>query len=938
MTATPVSLRGIGLLAVLLLWGIGGQAVAQSTGSEPASINVQGVPLGQALEQAAASAGISLVYDFALVEGHRASCTARNVAPAALLRCLLEEHPIDYVRTSEGTYVLQTAVRRPPRRGQLTGSVRGGKSGRPLVGAHVRLPDAQQFAGAVTDSAGRFRLTGLVPGPHTVVISRLGYARHEATVRVPPGGAARHEATLAPAPIVADSVVIDADRYGSSSAQGGEDRVSAAQLRQPVGAGPPDVLDRASTLLGLTTSAPYANLHIQGGDAGDHRFYLDGVPVRNPTSAGQLLGAFSPLALDGLTARKAGFGVLGGNALSGTIHLRHDLSGRKSRYGTVRVTPRSVEGRFRGTASLGTVPVTVMMAARTSVWDVYQEAGLHDLIDRWSTLDPVLAAARTPADTSLAGGHLGARAQPSAGFYDLHGAARFDLGPAEEVYVSAYHGGSHLGADLVLGRNVGGRFSAAAGTEASLGGVVDTSAFALPTHDEFSWANTAAQARYEAPVTSRTTGTLQASVSHYRGETQSEVGPLRQDSPSDDYTSTVAAARRAAYKQEGMNSISEVDLEGRLDVAFSTRGGLALTATATYQSSRFRIGNAFAPRLRHRGKSVRLATAAETTVGIGPHATLEGGIRLTGLPSQARLFAEPRGRFRYNRSLGALGTVGLQVKGGLYRQFTTQFELRRDGATAVVPTTHVWLPVSSSMTPSRVYHFAADLTWRPGAHWQVDLEGYRKWQPHLLAVDYPALRNTPSRLGDTPGASRILGSSQGDAYGGGLHVTYDGPSLMGALRYEYSRAHRTFPGRFDGRSTPVPWVKPHHLTLSAEVPLGEGVALEAQGEGVWGRTWGYRRAYYAYLTPADLEEAWDRIRLDRPGTHVLSPLYRLDTGLSMTQSWGGVEVKGRIGIANVLDRRNTADWALEPHRNGTVSRWARTLPGRRATISVRIRY
>ena len=30
--------------------------------------------------------------------------------------------------------------------------------------------------------------------------------------------------------------------------------------------------------------------------------------------------------------------------------------------------------------------------------------------------------------------------------------------------------------------------------------------------------------------------------------------------------------------------------------------------------------------------------------------------------------------------------------------------------------------------------------------------------------------------------------------------------------------------------------------------------------------------------------------------------------------------------------------ALEPQEEGSVSRWARSLPGRRATISVRIRY
>jgi len=40
----------------------------------------------------------------------------------------------------------------------------------------------------------------------------------------------------------------------------------------------------------------------------------------------------------------------------------------------------------------------------------------------------------------------------------------------------------------------------------------------------------------------------------------------------------------------------------------------------------------------------------------------------------------------------------------------------------------------------------------------------------------------------------------------------------------------------------------------------------------------------------------------------------------------------------VLGRRNVANWGLEPHPDGSVSRWSRFLPDRRATVSVRIRY
>ena len=933
MTDALGAFRTATLLGVLLLWGLGGHAAAQSSAGEPTSLGIQDAPLGQALEQAAAAAGISLVYDAALVSNRRASCITHDVAPEALLRCLLNGHPIDYIQTSKGTYVLREAVRQPPQDGQLAGIIRGGAEGRPLSNAHVRLPEAQEFRGTVTDSTGRFRLRDLLPGPHTVVVTHLGHKRHEATVYVPPNGTAHHKAALAPSPIVADSLVIDEDRYGLSSPMSGAERVSNGELRWSSAATTPDVLDAASSLLGVNSSPPYADLHIQGGPTGGHTLRLDGVPIRNPASAGRLLGAFSPLAIEGLTARKAGFGALHGNALSGTLELNHDLSGRSTRYGAVRIDPRSLDARLQGTTTLGDTPVTAMVAGRVSVWDVYQDVALTDLIDRWSTLDPVLAAARIPSDTSFADGSLGARAQPSAGFYDLHAAARFELGPARRLHVSGYHGGSDLGADLMLGQRV---LTGPSNVDGDGAPTFETSTFSLPTHDEYAWTNTAAQVRYETPVTDRTMGTLRASMSHYQSITQSETGELQSGSRAPQGPSMLAV-QRAAYGQEGANEVTEFDLEGRLDVPLSG-GGLVWSAGLTYQGSRFRIGNAFAPRFRHQTNTMRLRSATEATINLGAHAQLEGGLRLTALPAQSTVYAEPRGGLRYHRSVDGLGAIGLNVRGGLYRQFTAQFELSRDGATAVVPTTRVWLPVARTMAPPRTYHLAADLTWQPAPQWTVDLEGYRKWQPHLLAVDYPALRTQPMTSAGTADPSRILDSSHGFAYGGGLRMAYESDAITGSARYAYSRARRTFPGRFDGRLTPVPWSEPHRLTLTAEVPLGAGIAVEAQGKGVWGRQWGYRRAYYAYLDPSDLDEAWERLRMNQPSTHMLPPRYRLDTGISVTHSWAGVSVKGRLGIANVLNRQNVADWALQPQSNGSVSRWARSLPGRRVTMSIRIRY
>lgn len=933
MSRKMVAYRGVGVLAVLLLWAIGQGVWAQSNGGSSVTIQVENAPLGRALERAAATAGIGLVYDFTLVRGRRVTCRTTSREPSVLLRCLLDQHPIDYIRTSEGTYVLREAVRQRPQRGRLTGRVRAEEENRALHNAHVQFPESAEFAGTITDSTGRYRLSGLLPGPHTVVISHLGYKEHRSTVYIPPNATARHDVTLPVTPIDADSVVVDAERSGSTTAVYGDGRVSSARLARVGAGGTPDVLDAASSLLGVTTSAPYTDLHIQSGATGGHTLRLDGVSIRNPASAGRLLGAFSPLAIDGLTARKAGFGVLHGDAVSGTVELAHDLSARSADYGSLRLDPRSLNTRLRGSAELDGNPVTGMVAARVSLWDVHQDEGLRELINRWSTLDPVLAAARLPGDRSPPAVLTRRRAQPSARFYDLHGAVRFDHGPSRHAYVSAYRGVSQLGADLMLGEGIGdSNFRVYPGDGSG------TSGIALPTRDEYSWSNTGVQFRYESPVTARTTGTFQASLSHYRGETTSDVGSLTPMAEGENVLTSRDSRGLPQYGEEGLNEIMELAVEGRLDIGLSARSGLTIAGKVMHEESRFRISNVFAPRIEHRAQMPRLMAATKASVGVGKYSSMEAGVRVTGMPGQGRIFVEPRGTVQYDRSLEDVGRVLVHAGGGVYRQFTTQLEFSRDGATAVVPTSHIWLPVPSSLSPARAYHLAGGITWQPDDQWQVDLEGYRKWQPHLLAIDYPVVRQSSAHPSATVPPSQFLSSSRGYAYGGGVHAEYDASRVTGEVRYSFSQARRTFPGRFGGRYAPVPWLEPHRVTVSADISLGSGIALEAKGESVWGRKWGFRRAYYAYLTPDDLGSAWDRTGLDRPGDHALSPLRRLDLGVTVTQSWRGVQMEGRVGLVNVMNRKNVADWALKPGDDDRLIRLPRSLPGRRATVSVQLRY
>lgn len=72
------------------------------------------VDLHEALERVVETTHINLVYDSELVQGKTVYCSARDVRPDALLRCLLVNVPVDFYQTSGGTYVLKESPRRPP--------------------------------------------------------------------------------------------------------------------------------------------------------------------------------------------------------------------------------------------------------------------------------------------------------------------------------------------------------------------------------------------------------------------------------------------------------------------------------------------------------------------------------------------------------------------------------------------------------------------------------------------------------------------------------------------------------------------------------------------------------------------------------------------------------------------------------------------------------
>ena len=891
---------------------------------------LRGVPLSQALEELVATTQISLAYDSELVRGERVFCSAEDASVEAVLQCILRGTHLDFYQTSSGTYVLTRDARQPPRRGHLAGVVVDRATGEPLPHANVLLADAH--TGTATNKAGFFSFSSLLSGSHRIVATYVGYETAVDSVHVPPGGSVRQRIALRPKLVTAAPVVVNGLRQRLPSLRLGKGVLPSGRLPISGSMGVPDVARATGSLLGVHQQLPLADLHVQGGATGEHQTRLDGVPIRSPVTLGRLLGAFSPLALGRLTVYKAGFGAERGSLTSAVLSAEHRLAAPDDGlHAAVQIDPLSVNGRVGGRLP-GAPGGTALIAARTGLPGLYRASILDHLLQRWHAVDPLLASKQ--AGEPVAWPMTPQRHRAGVDFSDVHGAARIKLGPFRTLSAFVYRGHNEIDSEFL-----------AAAVPGAQGAAGKARRFML-TRDWYHWTSWAGQVRYEWMSGARTLGSLRAYSSRHRlGHGFQTARTTQPDSalPPGDVAarlrSRLSWTDRWTDKPYVGNRVREAGLEARLQYSLPSGHHLSGALKAVRVESQALINNGFFRSLAVDGASWQWASYFKDEISLGLQTILEAGTRLTYIPSRRTVYAEPRLSARHDGSHPALGSYAVRLAGGLYRQFVNRFDLSSAGSTALLPSIRFWLPAGASLAPPRAYHLSAEVMAKPAASWQVNLESYFKRHARLLALDYSALLAPDSSIYGPARSSDVIGATRGYAAGGGVRLRHTGEHYRGTLRYSYSYARRRFPSRFDGRLEPPAWNQPHRLSLEGRLSLAPSLALHLHWRGRWGRSWGFRHAYYDYLAPQQpAPDAYAPFDLSDPSRQALPPLYRLDLGLSYRHTWKGVSVQARAGLLNALDRQNVFDWSLRPAPGSGFEKAARYLPGRRPVFSLRVSY
>jgi hypothetical protein len=869
-------MRACGLWLLCLV--VAGPLVAQ-----PAPFDVRGRALDEALRLAGQRARFDLTYDPALVAGRSSRCVTTETAPGPLLACVLEGSGLVAMRVASDTYALRLAPRPlPPPSATLRGRVLDAETGLPLSDASVILMGTAR--GALAGPEGVFVLEGLPHGIVLVRASHVGYAQAQAAVRLAADSSSSVTLSLPRAPAVITPVVVEGLRF--------RDPLVAARMSEaPEGtsAAPEEVAARLVAMTGIHPGRVVADLHLQGGEAGEHLMTLDGAPIYAPPVVAGLVGPFSPFAIGRITLQKAGYGALPVSSTVGVIEAEHTFPVEEGRRLDVQADALALHARL---ASGGERPdglrVQLMVAGRFGRDAAQTLPELRKLLRDWNRPDPFLAAVTaSPSDVPPSG-------DPAVGF----------LAPIRATVPQLRFDDVHLAVQAL--HPSGRRLTASAyvGTRQLVADVENLGRLAVRTlRDQYTWYSTVGQVRYDVVQSARLRTSVQARASLYRLAHRFVL------------PDTLLARRQPRPEDDG-NTFGEAALHGQFTYQATPEVWIEAGVLPTVTNSRFSVVGARREVIRHRSARFQLPSYAGVRARALPRLEAEVGLRVT--LTNGRPYAEPRAALRYDLPQTPLGALAIRVGAGIYRQFVQPFEVSSISPSSLVSATRVWLVVDRTRPTPIAYHYSAEAALLPAPGWTINLESYYRRQARTLQVDFSA----PATTGQNVPQEAFLIVGQGYAYGAAAQLARaHGRSELRA-RYELSYVERQSV-LFRSAFYPVPWNEPHRVEISVALQPLTRLALSLRWMSSWGRTWAFRRAYYDYVgandafetqTPPRLQPFVERqvqaYGLRSPRDQRLPAMHRLDVGVAYAQPLGPLRLQARLDVINALAARNVDEIRL----------------------------
>lgn len=825
------------------------------------------VPLHDALTVIMRETSIDLFFETEMVRGRTAHCSVNRADTEAVLRCVLQQTGLDYIRLSTGAYVLVPQSEAKPQYGRVLGHVVDEETGLPLSGANIFYGGSSR--GTVASKTGHFMLSDVLPGELAITVTHVAYEESTATVVVGPRQTTDIQIALSQRVVEAPPIIVSGISHRPAHGTAQIPYLSTTVIRETPGSSI-DMTRSLATISGVQFHDALSTIHIQGGDAGEHEFRLDGVPVFLPIRNGGVVGPFSPFAISRIEVIKAGFTASEGSATSGIISARHNMA--SDRFSpSLQFGPLSASLRLAGYTDIGKTRVRWMGTGRRSLWTIIKNRQLDRRFDSWSRpssyiLDTVYPDSSIGQETAS----LFDDGDVELKFRDLHGAVQINRG-LEQYYLSVYSGYNVFGNDaLEVAPEITGAL-----------------------RDEYEWFNTTMTLEYDRVLSDRVLGEVKLWKSSYILRHPFTISPFEPVNAPD------SLARE-------FNEIETFGLKGATDIAASGRHLVSASFETTFTDDDFRLSldpsGTVPPAtpLDLNTAKWQLLLSVQDRVSVTSAGTAIIGSRINYVPLHGSAYLEPRISYLHDVFVSDRHTFTIRGAAGLYRRYINQFDIAPYTVNAVLPSFRFWIPLVEDSRPSSTVHTVAEILWRAGAGTSAGVEVYYKRHLHLNVVDY--VRASVAN-------DELITSAVGNT--AGLSLSFSKTTASHALRgtYSFNRTVTSTPGRFSDESVKAPWSWPHQVQVETDVHLGH-FSGTARLNAIVGRKWGYANAYYNYLEPLASRIPGSTVAFSSPERDALPLFAQVDIGLSYGREVSESVVELKASVLNVTGRKNVVDWIL----------------------------
>jgi hypothetical protein len=258
----------------------------------------------------------------------------------------------------------------------INGVITDGYTNLPMKGAEVYVKSAGSVVKkTVSDKEGVYAVDGITAGTYTIVVSHAAYEPVEKNISLKAEENLKLNGQLVPVS------VIEGKEFVVTSSKINQEHINKVELSKPsteyviggheakrIAAGLENPVQAIVTLPGVSDAGELSSyMYVLGGDAGENTYYLDGMPLFDPTHLGGTTSVYNDDMVDVMQFYPGGYPSWYGNALRGILNVNY-RNGNMDKY-TGKINLSLIDGSLLAEGPIKKDKASFIITARRTYYD-----------------------------------------------------------------------------------------------------------------------------------------------------------------------------------------------------------------------------------------------------------------------------------------------------------------------------------------------------------------------------------------------------------------------------------------------------------------------------------------------------------------------------------------------------------------------------------------